>query len=126
MELIRREERDLAHTTSTREMCRMIGVNRSGYHEWRDRKTSRTAKWRTEIISLIRTASDASDGTYGYRRTAAQLARWGRPVAHETVRRLMRAAGLEPWRPTTTIPGDLADIPDLVKRDFTAQRHGYH
>ncbi|WP_181026401.1 IS3 family transposase [Rathayibacter tritici] len=104
----------------------MIGVNRSGYHEWRDRKTSRTAKWRTEIISLIRTASDASDGTYGYRRTAAQLARWGRPVAHETVRRLMRAAGLEPWRPTTTIPGDLADIPDLVKRDFTAQRHGYH
>ncbi|AND15936.1 IS3 family transposase [Rathayibacter tritici] len=42
----------------------------------------------------------------------------------------MRAAGLEPcqpkpWRPTTTIPGDPAGIPDLVKRDFTAQRPGY-
>lgn len=107
----------------------MIGVNRSGYYGWRDRKTSRTAKWRTEITSLIRTAFDASDGTYGYRRIAAQLARWDRPVAHETVRRLMRAAGLEPcqpkpWRPTTTIPGDPAGIPDLVKRDFTAQRPG--
>ncbi|AZZ55121.1 hypothetical protein C5E08_03875 [Rathayibacter iranicus] len=108
-------------------MCRMIGVNRSGDDEWRDRKTSRTAKWRTEITSLIQTAFDASDGTYGYRRIAAQLTRWGQPAAHETVRRLMRAAGLQPcqpkpWRPTTTIPRDPADIPDLVKRDFTAQR----
>ncbi|WP_165827969.1 integrase core domain-containing protein [Rathayibacter iranicus] len=51
-------------------------MNRSGYGEWRVRKTSRTAKWRTEIISLIQAASD---GTYGYRRIAAQLARWADP-----------------------------------------------
>ncbi|PPI18796.1 hypothetical protein C5D07_02965 [Rathayibacter tritici] len=41
----------------------------------------------------------------------------------------MRAAGLEPcqpkpWRPVTTTPGDPTDIPDLVKRDFTANRPG--
>ncbi|WP_157593823.1 IS3 family transposase [Rathayibacter tritici] len=129
LELIRREERDPSRTLSIRGLCQAVGVNRSSYYEWRDRKTSATAEWRIGITELIRTAFQASGGTYGYRRITAQLARWGRPVAHETVRRLMRAAGLEPcqpkpWRPVTTTPGDPTDIPDLVKRDFTANRPG--
>ncbi|PPG71878.1 hypothetical protein C5C23_01220 [Rathayibacter rathayi] len=129
LELIRREERDPSRTLSIRGLCQTVGVNRSSYYEWRDRKTSATAEWRVGITELLRTAFHASDGTYGYRRVTAQLARWGRPVAHETVRRLMRAAGLEPcqpkpWRPVTPTPGDPTDIPDLVKRDFTAHRPG--
>ncbi|PPI40620.1 IS3 family transposase [Rathayibacter iranicus] len=129
LELIQHEEREPRQSASIREMCQIVGVNRSSYYEWRDRKTSATAQWRTDITKLIRKAFTDSDGTYGYRRVSAQLARWGRPVADETVRRLMRAAGLEPcqpkpWRPTTTIPGDPADIPDLVKRNFTAEQPG--
>lgn len=125
LEMIRREGHDPDQTISIRGMCELIGVNRCSYYEWRDRKVSVTAKWRAEITALIRTAFEVSDGTYGYRRVAAQLARWGRPVAHESVRRLLRAAGQpKPWRPTTTIPGDPADIPDLVKCDFTAERPG--
>jgi putative transposase len=47
----------------------------------------------------------------------------------ELVRRLMRELGLvacqpRPWRPVTTIAGDAATIPDLVRRDFTAAAPG--
>ncbi len=47
----------------------------------------------------------------------------------ELVRRLMREMGLvacqpRPWRPVTTIAGDAATIPDLVRRDFTADAPG--
>ena len=43
----------------------------------------------------------------------------------DTVRQIMRELGLvacqpRPWRPTTTIAGDAGRIPDLVRRDFTA------
>jgi transposase InsO family protein len=47
----------------------------------------------------------------------------------ELVRRLMRSLGLvacqpRPWRPVTTVAGDAATIPDLVRRDFTAAAPG--
>ena len=68
---------------------------------------------------------DASDGTYGYRRIHADLARRGVYADDETIRQVMRDLGLvacqaRPWRPTTTVAGDAADTPDRVRRDFTA------
>jgi len=40
---------------------------------------------------------------------------------------IMRELGLvpcqpRPWRPVTTIAGDSAGLPDLVRRDFTAEK----
>jgi transposase InsO family protein len=74
---------------------------------------------------MITRIFDESDGTYGHRRVAAQLARCGVPAGPELVRALMRELGLEacqprPWRPTTTEHGAAGPIPDLVNRDFTA------
>src|SRR5664280_1753415 len=47
----------------------------------------------------------------------------------ELVRALMRELDLRPcqprpWRPTTTVAGDAATVPDLLCRDFTADRPG--
>ncbi|MCI1747687.1 MAG: IS3 family transposase [Acidipropionibacterium sp.] len=42
----------------------------------------------------IRFYFDESDGTYGYRRVAAELARAGESVHPDTVRAIMRAEGL--------------------------------
>jgi len=57
---------------------------------------------------MIRHVFDGSDGTYGYRRVAAELARGGVQAGLELVRALMRKLGLvacqpRPWRPTTTL-----------------------
>ncbi len=78
---------------------------------------------------MITKAFEDSDGTYGYRRIQAQLARWGVPVGPELVRDLMDELGLvacqpRPWRPTTTQPGTAGPIPDLVNRNFSASAPG--
>lgn len=110
-------------------MCTWADVSRSGYYEWRDRPASATAARRERLKLLITTVFTDSDGTYGHRRVHAQLARWGEAASPELVRVLMRELGLvacqpRPWRPTTTIAGDAAGVPDLVRRDFTAAAPG--
>jgi len=110
-------------------MCDWMDVSRSGFHEWRDREESATAKRQEELKLLIQHVFTDSDGTYGYRRVHAELARLGVLAGDELVRRLMRELGLvacqpRPWRPVTTIAGDAATIPDLVRRDFTADAPG--
>jgi putative transposase len=110
-------------------MCEWIGVSRSGFHEWRGREASATARRQERLKILIERVFADSDGTYGYRRVHAQLVRWGVDAGAELVRRLMRGLGLvacqpRPWRPVTTVAGDAATIPDLVRRDFSAAAPG--
>ena len=106
-------------------MCRLLEVSKSGFYEWRDRPQSAAAKRREDLAALIGHVFGDSDGTYGYRRIAAQLARSGIAAGVELVRRIMRELGLvpcqpRPWRPATTQQGQAGPIPDLVNRDFTA------
>lgn len=111
------------------DMCRWAEVSRSGFYDWRNRRPSATAQWREILEAEIRFCFDHSDGTYGYRRVHAQLARWGTRVDPDTVRKIMRQLGLvpcqpRPFRPVTTVAGDAADLPDRVARDFTADAPG--
>jgi len=110
-------------------MCRWLEVSKSGFYEWRNRGESAAARRRADLAALIRHVFEDSDGTYGYRRIAAQLARSGIAVGAELVRRVMRELGLvpcqpRPWRPATTQQGQAGPIPDLVNRDFTADVPG--
>jgi putative transposase len=111
-------------------MCGWLRVSASGYYEWRDRPESATAR-RRELLKLIITkAFDDSKETYGHRRVHAQLARWGEHCTPELVRLLMRDLGLvpcqpRPWRHSLTeADATPAAIPDLVRRDFTADQPG--
>jgi transposase InsO family protein len=106
-------------------MCRWAKVSRSGFYGWRGRKPSVSQLRRRRLAALVAWSFEDSDGTYGYRRIHAHLARCGQHADPETIRRIMRELGLvacqpRPWRPTTTIAGDDADTPDLVRRDFSA------
>lgn len=110
-------------------MCIWLGVSRAGYYEWRDRPESATARRREELKLLIRYSFDESDGTYGYRRVHADLARWGHPCSPELVRSLMRELTLvpcqpRPWRWCLTDGAGAGRVPDLVARDFTAEHPG--
>jgi len=110
-------------------MCEWMEVSTSGFHEWLSRPASATAKRRDHLKLLIEKAFTDSDGTYGYRRMHAQLARWNEHCTPELVRALMRALGLvacqpRPWRHNLTESGPSGPIPDLVARDFTAAAPG--
>jgi len=105
------------------------GVSSSGFYEWRDRPASATARRREDLKTVIAAVFDDSDGTYGYRRVHAVLARSAIAAGPELVRALMRELDLvpcqpRPWRPTTTIAGDASGLPDLVERDFSAAAPG--
>ena len=83
-----------------------------------------------ELVLYVRKSFGDSDETYGYRRVHADLAAWGVPAGPELVRSVMRELGLEPcqprpWRVSLTAgDGPEHDIPDLVRRDFTAGAPG--
>lgn len=105
------------------------GVSSSGFYEWRSRPASATAQRREQLKTVITAIFNDSDGTYGHRRVHAVLSRSDIPAGLELVRALMRELGLvpcqpKPWRPVTTVAGDASELPDLVRRDFTAAKPG--
>ena len=79
-----------------------------------------------ELTEKIRTAHTASKGTYGAPRIHADLAEDGIRVSRKRVARLMRAAGLAGVSRrkfvTTTVRDGGRQAPDLVERDFIAER----
>jgi len=110
-------------------MCEWMEVSTSGFYEWLRRPQSATATRRDYLKLLIEKAFADSDGTYGYRRLHAQLARWNEHCTPELVRALMRGLGLvacqpRPWRHSLTESGPSGPIPDLMARDFTADAPG--
>jgi putative transposase len=112
------------------QMCGWLGVSKSGYYEWRSRPPS-AASERRELLKLkIKALFKANNAEYGYRRMHAVLARGGELCCPELVRSLMRELGLEPCQPRpwrhslTEQDGQAGPIPDLVNRDFTADKPG--
>lgn len=111
-------------------MISWLGVSASGFYDWRKRPLSAQRVHRQELTVIVRWHFQDSDGTYGYRRIAAAMNAAGQPVSPDTVKAIMAEQGLvaaQPRRsgPRTTVPArDLAQVPDLLERDFTATEAG--
>lgn len=106
-------------------MARMLGVSRSGFYAWRDRKPSRRAKQDAALTETIKAHHEASKGTYGSPRIHADLLDDGIKVGRKRVERLMKAAGLRgasKRKYVTTTVRDKRHRPstDLVDRNFYA------
>jgi putative transposase len=128
-EFIDAEYATCGNAPAVTQMCAWLDVSKSGFYDWKARPESATAKRQEKLRLLIRKIFEDSDGTYGYRRIAWQLARQGTVAGAELVRKLMRELGLvacqpRPWRPSTTKQGQAGLIPDLVNRDFSAEIPG--
>lgn len=123
-------DHDTAAAPTAAQMCTWLGVSKSGYYEWRSRPQSAARKRRELLKIKIKTLFEANNEEYGYRRMHQALVRGGEQVDDETVRKIMRELGLEPcqprpWRRSLTEQDGLAGpIPDLVDRDFTANKPG--
>ena len=122
--------RDKACAPTITQLCGWLGVSPSGYYDWRSRPES-TAAQRRELLKIkIKALFEANNEEYGYRRIHATLVRGGETADDETVRKIMRDLGLEPCQPKpwrrslTEQDGQAGPIPDLVNRDFTADKPG--
>jgi putative transposase len=108
-------------------MCRLLEVSASGYYAWLKRRGSKRAQEDAVLTEKIREFHRRSGGTYGSPRVHEDLKEEGARVGRKRVARLMQAAGLQgvsrrkPPRTTLKKPG-ARPAPDLVDRDFTADR----
>jgi putative transposase len=107
-------------------MCRLLGISTSGYYAWAKRSPSRRAREDAALLAQIRMAHVASHGTYGAPRIRVDLAEKGFRVGRKRVARLMAGAGIVGVSRRkfmkTTLKGAGRPAPDLVDRDFTAEK----
>lgn len=76
-------------------MCRLYGVTRAGYYAWRLRGTSARALDNDRLLDSIRSAHEASRGTYGSPRIYRYLRNQGEAAGENRIARLMRGAGIQ-------------------------------
>ena len=121
---------DPSELSPVTKMCAWLLVSTSGFYHWLTRPQSATVVRREELTARVEAFFEASDGTYGYRRIHADLAEEGTECSPELVRQIMRTQRLiacqpRPFRVTTEADAQAAAaMPDLVGRDFTAERPG--
>jgi putative transposase len=109
-------------------MCRVLGVSRTGFHNWERRVPSDRALTDAWLIDKIRRIHAQSRGVYGAPRIHAELRlEHDVRVGRKRVARLMKAAGISGVRPqkrfrtTVRIPG-ITPAGDLVERQFRPDR----
>jgi putative transposase len=109
-------------------ICRALDVSASAYYQRATGERSERAVDDERLLDRIGEMHAANYYAYGYRRMWKALLRAGEDVGRDRVKRLMRVHGIQgakrrgkPWR--TTIPDPAATrSPDLVQRDFSAER----
>lgn len=110
-------------------ICRILDVSASAYYQRRTGVRSAREVEDERLLAVIKETHEANYCAYGYRRMWKALGRAGEvDLPRCRVQRLMAVNGIQgakrrgkPWRTTRPDPTALR-APDLVKRDFTADR----
>ena len=111
-------------------LCRAVGASVSGFYAWlRAIPAVRSrAEAEVELRGHVGRVFAARRGVYGSPRVRAELRREGRRHARRRIERLMREMGLAARQGrrraprTTDSRHDLPVAPNLLDRDFTAER----
>ena len=121
---------DHQHAFEVKRMCELIEVERSSFYAWKAAAPARAARAEAdaELAEKIR-AIHSEDNTIGAPRATAELNDGltpGERVNHKRVARVMREHAIRGYqrkrRVRTTIPEPSEQtVPDLLKRDFTAE-----
>jgi len=126
---------DNSATFEVKRLCELVEIERSSYYAWLNAAPAREARAADDAALAERIkAVHAADNTQGAPRITAELnaqlgdsAPVGERVNHKRVARVMRLEGIRGYmkkrRVRTTIPEPSGQKhPDLLKRDFTAER----
>jgi len=118
-----REQHRIPHAVS----CRALGVSQSWFYKWHGGAPGPRAQRREKLKAEVARLFAGHEGKYGSPRITADLRDGGWRVSENTVAGLMREQGLAARRKrrrrSTTRPGrGRWRAPDLVKRDFPAEK----
>jgi len=107
-------------------MCKVLGVQRSGYYAWWKRKASTREQANRALLAMIETEHARSRKTYGSPRLQVVLKRQGVRCGHNRVARLMRMHGIVARKKrryyprTTQRQAGVIPAPNRLNQDFTA------
>jgi putative transposase len=106
-------------------MCRQLGVSRSGFYAWRQRRESRRAAENRALLIRIRTVFDENRRSYGSPSIYRALRDSGHRVGRHRIAKLMRLDGIRARRKpryvaTTNSKHSHRCAPNLLARRFTA------
>jgi putative transposase len=109
-------------------ICETLDVSASAYYQRQAGERSARVVEDERLLAVIKDTHEANYFAYGYRRMWKALVRAGEVAPRCQVQRLMAEHGIKgakrrgkPWKTTTSDPEALRS-PDLVRRDFTAER----
>ena len=109
-------------------ICQTLDVSASAYYQRAGGERSDRAVEDERLTARIREVHEENFECYGYPRVWHELRRQGEDAGRDRVALLMRSAGIQgakrrgkPWRTTIADPS-APKRPDLVKREFTAER----
>jgi transposase InsO family protein len=119
--------RDHQQQFSISAMCRVLGVNPSGYYRWRGRKPSSRDEENRGLLEQIKAIHAESRQTYGSPKVLRKLRRGGKTVNHKRVARLMRenairAKRVKRFTPTTDSRHSLPVAENVLERNFSVAR----
>jgi len=108
-------------------MCKVLAVSSSGYYAWRQRPPSAREMANQELYNQIETVYNDNHGVYGSPRIYRELKDQGVACSENRIARLMRLRGLQAkqsrrFKTTTKRNKAHPAAPNLLKRDFTAER----
>ena len=109
-------------------MCKVLGVKRSGFYAWKDRKPSTRDQANRMLLEQIEAEHLKSRKTYGSPRLYVSLRRKGILCGQNRVARLMRKHGIvaRPKRryvpQTTQRQAGVIPAPNLLNQDFSASK----
>jgi transposase InsO family protein len=110
-------------------MCQELAVSSSGYYAWRKRPPSAREMANQELFNKIEVVYNENHGVYGSPRIYYELDDQGVACSENRVARLMRLRGLQAkqtkrFKTTTKRNKAHSVAPNLLKRDFAADRPG--
>ena len=108
-------------------MLKILGVSRSGYRAFLNRKVSKTRQHKERIKKLIQKIYDDSKQNYGAPKIAQKLRDSGETISDRTVGLYMREMGIKaqwvkPWTTTTRDSDFSKELHNILDEQFNPDR----
>jgi putative transposase len=110
-------------------MCKVLGVSKSGYYNWLNRRKSKQKIRKEKLTVQVKRAHLESRNNYGSPKITKKLNREGIHVSQRTVTRIMKENGIrsktvKKYKATTNSKHNLPVYPNLLNQNFTVSRPG--
>ena len=104
-------------------MLKNLGVSRSGYRSFLNRKVSHTRQRKEDVKNEIQKIYDNSKQNYGAPKIAQELRKSGESISQRTVGKYMREMGIRaqwiiPWTTTTRDSDFSKELHNLLDEQF--------